>query len=71
MISDVSRSTTYLFPLLFIGLRKCALHYKNYTLRKIVLIATITSIILPTQEFFNYRVHGMGPIFPKIIKLFN
>jgi hypothetical protein len=70
-VTDVSRSTAYVYPLLFIGLLKCSLKYKKYTLRKIILVSTIACIVIPTQEFFGFTVYGMGPIFPKIIKLFN
>lgn len=70
-VIDVSRSTAYAYPLLFIGLLKCASKYKKYTLRKIIMISTIGCFIIPTQEFFGFKVYGMGPIFPKIIKLFN
>ena len=71
MVSDVSRSSAYLYPLLFIGLMKCTFYYKKYALRKLLLVAAIISFVIPTQEFFNYTVYGMGPIFPKILKSFN
>jgi len=71
MIADVSRSTAYLFPLFFIGLYKCNQYYKPYALRKIVLISTFLCIIIPTQQFSGDRIFGLGPIFPKILKLFN
>jgi hypothetical protein len=69
MISDVSRSTSYLLPLFFIGLYACNKEFKLYTLRKIILVCTIISLIVPTQEFFNYTIYGMGAIFPNLLSI--
>jgi hypothetical protein len=70
MIADVSRSTAYLYPLFFIGLHACVPYYKKYALRKILLISTFLCILIPTQQVSGDRIFGLGPIFPKVIKLF-
>lgn len=70
MVMDVSRSTTYLYPLFFIGLLKYC-HVTAPTARQSVFFTlALLAILIPTQEFYNSNVYGMGPVFPKITKLF-
>lgn len=69
MVFDVSRSTGYLLPSVTIGLFLLQNEESGTTVRRVVMVSALICLITPTMEFLN-NVYWLGPIVPKIFKLF-
>lgn len=70
IVFDVSRSTGYLFPFLWIYVWLLTKYTDKEEYRRILFICGVLCLLIPTHNICIDGIFWMSPVFPKILKLF-
>ncbi len=68
MVSDVSRSLNYTFPVLLLCTKALTDSENAVTLRRVSVCAAAISLLTPTYELFEGKIHTFGPIFRLLLR---